>query len=389
MSLAARHEHRRPVTAASRHAPRSSASIGISAGVAPRLHLAERCHGDPVTGGPGVKSPRAAPSPPRTSALARHRSSPPPFPNLPRRACIPAASLLATAALLFASAATAAPTQLPPNPASQLDAPADVAVSPRNGEILVADRGNDRIARFSRRGRYLGQLPAARIRGGARLLRPAAVAIDSHGDIWVGDSGNHRLQKFGPRGHLLTECGSRGDGPGQFSVWGPKDIAVDADDDIWVTDYSGRVQEFSPTCRYLRHFGSEGKAAGEFIQSAGIDIGPEGNLFVSDWVSQRVSVFTPSGAFLFQFGAEGSEPGHFHHPDGLAIDPEGNVWVIDEGNGRVERFDLRGHYRGQFGAPGHRRRQFAFRWPDGLTSDGSGHLWVTDSGNDRVQRWSR
>ncbi len=268
----------------------------------------------------------------------------------------------------------------------QLDSPADVEVDPTSGEVLVADNDNHRVQRFTATGRYVSSF-GSRGSGNGELVAPAAVAIDSRGDIWVGDSGNHRIQKFDSSGDYLLECGSEGVGNGQFSVWGPKGIAVDSEDNVWVTDYSGRVQKFSQSCEYLDEFGSTGLGRGEFIESAGIDIGPDGRIWVSEWkASHRIGVFSPAGEFLFQFGSEGKRAGRLWHPDGVEVDSKGNVWVLDEGNSRIQRFDRNGRYRGKFGSRGSGAGQFHFAWPGGLTSDASGNIWVTDTGNNRIQR---
>jgi DNA-binding beta-propeller fold protein YncE len=268
----------------------------------------------------------------------------------------------------------------------QLDSPADVEVDPGGGDILVADNDNHRIQRFTSMGRYVSRF-GSEGSGNGQLLAPTAVAIDSKGNIWVGDSGNHRIQKFDSRGRYLLKCGSQGVGNGQFSIWGPKGIAVDSEDSVWVTDYSGRVQKFSESCGYLDELGSTGTDKGQFVESAGIDIGPDGRIWVSEWkASHRVGVFSPAGEFLFDFGYEGSGAGRLMHPDGVEVDSEGNVWVLDEGNSRVQRFDQEGRHRGAFGSRGSGPGQFRFAWPGGLTSDGAGNVWVTDTGNDRIQR---
>jgi Tol biopolymer transport system component/sugar lactone lactonase YvrE len=268
----------------------------------------------------------------------------------------------------------------------QLDSPADVEVDAGDGSILVADNDNHRIQRFNAKGGYLSQFGGKGSRNG-QLDSPAAVAVDSKGNIWVGDSGNHRVQKFNSEGEFLLKCGSEGVGNGQFSRWGPKGIAVDSEDGIWVTDYSGRVQKFNESCKYLDEFGSRGTGRGQFVESAGIDIGPDGRIWVSEWkASHQVSVFSAAGEFLFRFGLPGSRTGQFKHPDGVEIDDGGNVWVLDEGNSRVQRFNQAGKYQDQFGSRGSGAGQFRFAWPGGLTSDGNGGVWVTDTGNNRIQR---
>jgi RHS repeat-associated protein len=93
----------------------------------------------------------------------------------------------------------------------QLKDPADVAVSPFNGDIYVLDTGNDRVEYFSGApgtwGEYLGQFGKAGSEPG-ELDNPLGVAIENEsGDVWVSDTGNDRLELFSPTGELLETLG--------------------------------------------------------------------------------------------------------------------------------------------------------------------------------------
>ena len=267
----------------------------------------------------------------------------------------------------------------------QFTAPADVEVTAATGEIWVADRVNNRIQKFNSKGEYLSQF-GSEGSGNGQFKSPAGIALDGKGNLWVADIGNHRIQKFNSKGEYLLKCGSLGSGNGQFSTWGPKNVAVDASNNVWVTDYSGRVQKFNEACEFQKAVGSYGTGNGQFTQSAGIDINA-GTVWISDWANNRVSLFNEAGEFLSKFGSEGTGNGQFKEPDGVEVDSKGNVWVLDSGNNRVQQFDQAGEYRAQFGSSGSGAGQFSLSTTASLTSDGKGNLWAADSGNHRIQKW--
>ena len=63
--------------------------------------------------------------------------------------------------------------------------------------------------------------------------------------MYVADTKNHRVQVFTGDGTFLTEWGSLGIGPGQFSA--PQGIAVDVAGRVYVADsYNDRIQVFGP-----------------------------------------------------------------------------------------------------------------------------------------------
>jgi DNA-binding beta-propeller fold protein YncE len=59
----------------------------------------------------------------------------------------------------------------------------------------------------------------------AALRRPEGIVLDRDGNLWVADYGNDRVVKLSPDGRLLLSWGSHGSGPGEFV--GPKGVAVD------------------------------------------------------------------------------------------------------------------------------------------------------------------
>jgi sugar lactone lactonase YvrE len=264
----------------------------------------------------------------------------------------------------------------------QFSAPRGVTVS-STGTLYVADTANNRMQEW-----LAGEPPTfatsfapAKIEGSFR--EPDAVAVDPSGDIWVADSGNNRVLEFSNERKFLRQFGSEGTAEGQFE--GIAGIATNSSGDVYVSG-SDRIQEFSPAGEFLRQWGSPGSGNGQFLFPTGIAVDSSGTVWVLDRFNYRVQEFSPSGAYLGQFASQGTGNGPLGWGFGLAFSG-GNLYVADLGNGRVEEFSTTGALLGQFGETGILDGQFQGLW--GIASDPTtGNLYVTDFGNDRVQEFS-
>ncbi len=106
----------------------------------------------------------------------------------------------------------------------------------------------------------------------------------------------------------------------------------------------------TPACRSsvprvsrLSSFGSNGTANGQFKYPRGIDMDPDGSVWVVDSVRAVVQHFTAGGAYLGKLTASpGTGVGQLNTPFGVAVDgarvyvvdtPAASVKVFDKGNG--------------------------------------------------------
>ncbi len=80
-------------------------------------------------------------------------------------------------------------------------------------------------------------------RGQFRL--PGAIALDRQGNIYVADTGNNRIAVVSASGAWLFSTGRRGQGAGNFDA--PSGIAVDSQGNVYVADTNNnRVQKLVP-----------------------------------------------------------------------------------------------------------------------------------------------
>jgi streptogramin lyase len=126
------------------------------------------------------------------------------------------------------------------------------------GDIYLADTGNHAIRRIARSGAVTtvaGTGAAGFVNGNGRAAsfnRPTAVAVDRNGNLYVADSGNNAIRKISPAGDVSTFAGRAAagfsDGPGPAAAfYGPDDVAVGADGTVYVSDTGNRaIRKITP-----------------------------------------------------------------------------------------------------------------------------------------------
>lgn len=146
----------------------------------------------------------------------------------------------------------------------------------------------------------------------------------------------------GPRGSMLTPEPPLG-GPGILD--GPVDVAADSRAGrLYVAEAGAGVRRVAVLAirggAVLDRWPLEGRPAG-------IAVGEDGKVYVSDETRHRILVFDDAGKPLADFGGFGRGPGQLDRPAGLALGPkDGYLYVADRGNQRVQWFDGGGQARG-------------------------------------------
>jgi uncharacterized protein (TIGR03663 family) len=258
------------------------------------------------------------------------------------------------------------------------------------GRVYVADSNNHRIQVFDSNGHFVTQW-GSQGAGLGQFQEPWGVAVDEDGNVYVADSWNHRLQKFDSEGRFLLQWGTFGNTEGSIVgqgnvFYGPRDIAIDAAGDLYVTDTGNkRVMKFSPRGEFLGQWGGFGLQSGQFHEPVGIDIDADGNIYVADTWNRRVQKFDSDFVFLVQWPIHGWESESVVNKPYLAVDGDGHVYVTDPEGYRVLEFDAGGTFLatlGEFGVG-----DGEFNLPIGIDVDESGNVYVADSANNRVMKF--
>jgi DNA-binding beta-propeller fold protein YncE len=201
------------------------------------------------------------------------------------------------------------------------------------------------------------------------------------------DSKLDSIIKFSPEGKVVTSFG------GGMFIW-PHGIDVDPEGNVWVTDAVAsarapkgtrghQVVKFSPTGRVLMTLGTPGVAGTDekhFNSPSDVVIAQNGDIFVADGHNNegnnRVVKFSREGTFLKAWGRTGYAPSEFRALHAIAMDREGRVFVADRSNNRIQIFDQEGKFLTMW---------TQFGRPSGIFFDEQGQIYVADSESDDVQ----
>ena len=259
----------------------------------------------------------------------------------------------------------------------EVDIPIGVAINKR-GEVVVTEWNGYCVTVFSPSGEKLQSFGT---RGsGLGQFRPHGVTVDGEGNILVADRLNNRIQKFTAEGQFLTAVGKPDSGPPQFSF--PTDIAFNTiNNKMYVVDFRNHhIQVLNSDLTFSSTFGKQGSGKGQFSYPWGIACDSTGKVYVADTDNHRIQVFTAEGKFIRMFGRRGQGRGELAGPRYIAVDTSGMVYVSEEDNHRVSVFTTEGQFVTSFGVgPGE------FNRLSSLAVDDCGVVYVCDSGNNCVQ----
>lgn len=239
----------------------------------------------------------------------------------------------------------------------QLNAPKQAAID-ADGNLYVADSGNDRISVFAGDGTFL------RTFGEGELSQPGDVALGG-GRAFVADSGKDRIAVFTAAGAFLF-------GFGGTELSEPAGVAVEGSA-VYVADRGNdRVLPFT----LAGATATPGTPIEPIPSPRDVIVGRSGNLFVADFGNERIDVYTPGGSEVRSFGATAS--GGLSGPVALAPDGSGGIEVADQVAERVERFSEEGGFLGAFAA----QTDVA-----GVAAACAGNVFAVEEGTARVARF--
>lgn len=199
---------------------------------------------------------------------------------------------------------------------------------------------------------------------------PRGIAAGPDGNLWFTEYNGGKIGKMSPLGELLAEYPAPY--PGQ--PWG---ITDGIDGRVWFTlqagfvvamDASGNSKKSRRTkssatwietapngsmwfveSGYIGRVNIQGRisefpAPGAYAFGSDLAIGPDGNIWFTEYPSDKIGQMSPSGKILNEWPVSG-------HPCGITAGPDHAMWFTECGAGNIGRIDLAGNVS-EFGPVG-------------------------------------
>ncbi len=238
-----------------------------------------------------------------------------------------------------------------------------------SNELALESQLFDRVQVIGSRGTGLGQ-----------FNKPRSVAVDAQDNLYVADM-TGRVQKFSPQGEFLLSWQMP-----QTDLGRPKGMCRDAAGNIVVIEpHYSRVNHFSTDGKLVRQWGEVGTNAGQVFFPRSAAVNSKGEIYVTEYgLTERIQRFTAQGkSFLNIFGVPGDRAGEFNRAEGIGIGPQDQVFVADSCNHRIQIFSREGKYLRTYGRAG--RAQGDLSYPCDVRVDAAGCQYVCEFGNSRIQ----
>ena len=225
-------------------------------------------------------------------------------------------------------------------------------------QLVIAERDVRKVTVFGRECEKVQTIACE------KFSYPSGVAVDKDDNIYVSDRSNSSLFKFSKEGKLLKVVRREGTQPGEFKSLGLIKII---NDKLYVSHRgNNRFQILNTELEYVNSFDD---GDGQFNYPNDISQDEAGNLYVTDSDNNRVQVFDHKGQFLSTFSKKGVASEQLKFPLGICVGSDQLVYVCDRGNECVSVFKTSGEFVTSFGQ---------FSWPAGIVIDDDAFVYVSD-----------
>ena len=168
------------------------------------------------------------------------------------------------------------------------------------------------------------------------------------GQIYVcnGSSTSSKISVYDLNGSLARDI------PIANTRYYASDLVIDSNGTIFIAErYAVTCLENNGTFKWrtgknasISNYGNNDNGDGEFYNAEGIDIGPNGKLYVADKSNARVQILDKNGSFISKLGSYGSAPGQFYNPSDLVCMKNGNIVISGWSMDYLHYFDENGTF---------------------------------------------
>jgi len=249
--------------------------------------------------------------------------------------------------------------------------PIALAVSDR-GSVYLLEGANKRVIWF---GRDLVPLRDFSGRGdlATSFSDPRSIAVDADRNVWISDFGHRRLLRTNDRLELTGEVDFRNDTT--FGGLGrPGGVAVTGFGDIWTVDVDNqRIIVLDAVGDPSQTVGDFGHPGGKLDHPSKLLKGQDGHIWVCDRGNRRLMVYDGEGGVVREIGT-----GILEDPVAMALDSRHRVWVLEFESGKIHCFDREGRYLSTVG-PAISGASQPLSHPTDLVFTADGQLIIADA----------
>jgi sugar lactone lactonase YvrE len=253
----------------------------------------------------------------------------------------------------------------------------------------------------------------------AGLTYPEGATVDLNGNILIADYGNDRLRVVNAATGVISTMagignfGLNGDGgPANAAGVTPTGVALDLNGNVFLSDWLTRIRRIDAVTDIITtiagtgvagYSGDGGPATSAEISIPGLlTVNALGDIYVPDEtnsVIRKISggiISTFAGVYPGGFSGDGgpASAALLNRPTGVAFDPAGNLLIADSNNNRVRRVDavtgkistIAGTGASSSGGDGGLATAASLNRPWGLVVDTAGNVFVSEQYGNRVRR---
>jgi sugar lactone lactonase YvrE len=222
---------------------------------------------------------------------------------------------------------------------------------------------------------------------GGEVVKPRAIAIDAQDRIYLVDW-TARVQAFDRDGVFQKASWTTPD----YSRGRPSGLSIDKEGNVVVSDsHYCCVRVYSPSGTLLQTVGGkEGTEPGQFGYISDAVRDDAGYFYIAEFgVNHRISKLKPDGTFVCAWGSAGSEEGQFARIRALTLGPDGLLYVADSCNHRIQVFTTEGKLVRVWGTQGKAPGELFYPYDVAFSTTGDEpYLYVVEFGNHRVQKFT-
>ncbi len=211
----------------------------------------------------------------------------------------------------------------------QIVYPVRAKIAP-NGDILVLDERQRKIARLSQQGAFKQYVEPSGLPA-QTLVVPAGIDVDGSGALYLLDIVAGRVLVLDKDGKYQRQA----DFPKEYGFI--TDLAVDSRGTIFITD--GVTATVYSNAKDPAVFSPLSKALKEDIKFASnISVDNNGTLYISDRNGGGIAVLGQDGSLRSRQLSLGWKEGMVRYPSQTCIDKDGDLIIADRANNRIQVF---------------------------------------------------